>query len=123
MKSLPEALEKLQLGVIPDGVAGRVDAERQVETHDTAPRAQLRHRHALQLTALELGELLVRCCGSSRDFAKAEPSAHPRKPVLLAKAAEGVFRATATPIRRSFACSHDTNDPIRVSTGALPAIY
>ena len=104
---------------IPDRVAGRVPADREIETDDSTPRADLGKRHALQLTSLETRELLMRSRACGRDLPKTEAGPHARQVVLLSEAAEGIPRASAPSIRWSFACWHRWHHPIR----ALPAIY
>jgi len=101
-----EALEQGQLSPIPDRVAGRIRADRNVEPEHGKPGANVGNVKSLDVSTLEAQQLGVGGAGSSRTRSQAQPRGGPRLAVLPAKPPEGIARPSSASVRWSFSGSH-----------------
>jgi hypothetical protein len=67
----PHAIQKPLLPGVTDRIAGRIDAQHEIEPDCSAPGAQVLHGHMIDPAALKSEELLMRGAGPIGDRAQA----------------------------------------------------
>lgn len=101
-----EAVEQGQLSPIPNGVAGRIRANRDVEPEHGKPGANVGNVESLDVPALKAQQLGIGGAGSACARSQTQPRRGPRLAMFATEPPKRITRPSSASIRWSFSGGH-----------------
>ncbi len=118
----PKPLQQGELCPITEGIARGIAAQGEIQTHDRAPRTEVRDRDAVEFATLEPQKLLVRSSRCGSRITQAQSCAGSSKPVVVAQSPHRLAGASPAAVTRSFSGSHGwehRSPPVSVAYAAV----